>query len=551
MALRPPAEEEEHHLLSNFSSSAGNSLLSTYDDTASEYELEDEPRDHEKSSTVPVIRSRRWRLPWRRNPRRKMGSTAAYFSMAPGRRRRGWAVRAAQCLILLPYLVGILVLVTGLFFPSYSHPPKQYLELRSRIEGSDKSGRGNPNNEKVFIATSLYDHEGELLGGKWGENLRELVEVLGEENVFLSIYENDPDDGAKAALLDYEAGMAAENAIVSEHLDLAALPHVTTPAGASRLKRIAFLAEVRNRALLPLTDPKSVASKTKFDKLIYVNDVFFNPFDAANLLFSTNLDETTNRTDYRAACAVDFINPFKFYDTFATRDAEGSQMGVPFYPWFTKTGDATSRNDVLAQKDAVRVKSCWGGMVAFEAKWFQPQLHTASAATPAKSKTAVTQPANDTTGLRFRAETDTYWDASECCLIHADLASLSSPSPTSEDIGIYTNPYIRVAYTPATLRYLPLTRRFERLYPWIHHLINLLANRPGYNPRRLQVEGEKARDVVWSKEKEVFESVERVAGAGGFCGGRMMEYLMEGKEGEGDEGGKWGFEKVPPEVLER
>ncbi|OQN97964.1 hypothetical protein B0A48_16269 [Cryoendolithus antarcticus] len=549
MALRPPGEEE-HHLLSHVPSLSGSSLLSNSDDTASEYELEEEPLDHEKHPKVLRVRARRWTLPWRRRPRRKTGSTAAYFSMAPGRRRRGWAVRAVQCLMLLPYLVGILVLVTGLFFPSYSHPPKQYVALRSRIEGSDKSGRGNPNNEKVFVATSLYDHEGELLGGKWGENLKELVEVLGEDNVFLSIYENDPDDGAEAALLDYEAGMAADNAIVSEHLDLAELPHVTTPEGASRLKRIAFLAEVRNRALLPLTDPGSIASKTKFDKLLYVNDVFFSPADAANLLFSTNLDDPTNRTDYRAACAVDFINPFKFYDTFATRDAEGNQMGVPFYPWFTRTGNAASRNDVLAHKDAVRVRSCWGGMVAFEAKWFQPQLHAPKIASPAKSKTAVSDHANDTTGLRFRAETDTYWDASECCLIHADLAALSATSPNSEDTGVYMNPYVRVAYTPATLRYLPFTRRFERLYPWIHHLINVLANRPGYNPRRLQVEGEKVRDVVWSKERGVFESVERVAGAGGFCGGRMMEYLKEGKEGEGEGGGKWGFEKVPPEVLD-
>ncbi|KAK6437379.1 hypothetical protein LTR95_006427 [Oleoguttula sp. CCFEE 5521] len=525
MALRPPGEEE-HHLLSHVPSLSGSSLLSNSDDTASEYELEEEPLDYEKQYKAPRVRARRWQLPWRRKPRRKLGSTAAYFSMAPGRRRRGWAVRAVQCLMLLPYL---------------------YLELRSRIEGSDKSGRGNPNNEKVFIATSLYDHEGELLGGKWGENLRKLVEVLGDENVYMSIYENDPDEAAEAALLDYEAGVAADNSIVSEHLDLTALPHVTTHAGANRLKRIAFLAEVRNRALLPLTDPGSVASKTKFDKLLYVNDVFFNPADAANLLFSTNLDDTTNRTDYRAACAVDFINPFKFYDTFATRDEEGNQMGVPFYPWFTTIGDATSRNDVLAQRDAVRVKSCWGGMVAFEAKWFQPHLHTPSTATPAMSKNTAAESTNTTTGLRFRAETDTYWDASECCLIHADLASLSSPSPNSEDTGIYTNPYIRVAYTPATLSYLPFTRRFERLYPWIQHLINLLANRPGYNPRRLQREGEKVRDVVWSAEKGAFESVERVAGAGGFCGGRMMEYLREGdwKEGEG----KWGFEKVPPEVL--
>ena len=43
-------------------------------------------------------------------------------------------------------------------------------------------------------------------------------------------------------------------------------------------------------------------------------------------------------------------------------------MGVPLFPWFTDTGNPASRQDVLAQKDVVRVRSRWGGMTAFEAK---------------------------------------------------------------------------------------------------------------------------------------------------------------------------------------
>ena len=46
-------------------------------------------------------------------------------------------------------------------------------------------------------------------------------------------------------------------------------------------------------------------------------------------------------------------------------------MGFPIYPWFSSAGKAQSRQDVFDQKDAVRVKSCWGGMVAFNAKFFQ------------------------------------------------------------------------------------------------------------------------------------------------------------------------------------
>jgi len=160
------------------------------------------------------------------------------------------------------------------------------------------------------------------------------------------------------------------SSLISEHLPTHDLPHVTLPNGEQYVKRIAFLAEVRNRAMKPLEDPQSPASRIRFDKILYINDVIFKPADAANLLFSTNVDDTGN-TQYRAACAVDFINPFKFYDTFATKDLEGHVIGLPFFPWFSQAGNEYSRKDVLDQKDAVRVRSCWGGMVAFDARYLQ------------------------------------------------------------------------------------------------------------------------------------------------------------------------------------
>ena len=185
------------------------------------------------------------------------------------------------------------------------------------------------------------------------------------------------------------------------------------PSGESRTSRIAFLAHVRNRALKPLEANSSI----NFDKLLFINDISFNPVDAVQLLFSTNID-SLGRTKYGAACAVDFINPFKFYDTYATRDLEGYSLGVPFFPWFTDAGDAASRLDVLRQIDAVRVRSCWGGMTAFEARWFQditPQITLPNVGNPGSLNISP---------LRFRYEEDPFWEASECCLVHADLAFL-------------------------------------------------------------------------------------------------------------------------------
>ena len=63
----------------------------------------------------------------------------------------------------------------------------------------------NLRDEKVFIAASIYDEGGTLTGGAWGEAMLELVDLLGPDNVYLSVYENDPDSLSKAALDDFES----------------------------------------------------------------------------------------------------------------------------------------------------------------------------------------------------------------------------------------------------------------------------------------------------------------------------------------------------------
>ena len=258
--------------------------------------------------------------------------------------------------------------------------------------------------------------------------------------------------------------------VVFEDLDINTLPRVTLPTGERKIKRIAFLAEVRNRALAPLD-----TSEVRFDRILYINDVNFNPLDAAQLLFSTNVD-ASGRPNYGAACAVDFINAFKFYDRFATRDMDGYNMGIPFYPWFTSAGTATSRNDVLSGTDAVRVRSCWGGMTAFEAKWFQDQAPFETENTTSLS----TMPKSVFPPLRFRYEEDVFWESSECCLVNGDLQYRRTGLGMPQESGIYMNPYIRVAYDTKTLSWLKIIRRPERLYSVIHNILNYWVGFPQF-----------------------------------------------------------------------
>ena len=554
-----PLDLEEHQPLDRPSLSNRNTQ-SDDEDTTSQHELGS--FIHGKNSQdTRFLRLPIWTHTWSRRARRRRQTTSTLsfvqFMLPSMRRRRSIPLCAVRTLAFLSYLVVVLVVLFGIFVPSYSHPPQHYVALQRKIEETDADGRGNSYNEKVFIAAAMNDHEGELLDGEWGMRLRQFIDILGPDNVFLSIYENDADQKAQLAMKSFAESVTCNKAVVHEHLDLDALAHVNTPSGKLRLKRIALLAEVRNRALRPLDDPNSPAYNRRFDKVLYVNDVFFDPVEAANLLFSTNADEASGKTNYRAACAVDFVNPFKFYDTFATRDTEGYRMGVPFFPWFTNSGNGTSRQDVLEQKDAVRVKSCWGGMVAFEAKWIQPRMHV--------SKTDTLANATISPALRFRSEPDTYWDSSECCLIHADLASLANET----EPAIYMNPYIRVAYSPTVLRWLQFTRRFERLYTWVQSLVNNISARPSFNPRRTQQPGEEVIDKVWvwdvssqqvpqtlgeggvrvsqeaaatSKLNGSWQKVSRTATAGQFCGIRSLLYINEHpKAGEKP----WAFAAVP------
>lgn len=259
-------------------------------------------------------------------------------------------------------------------------------------------------------------------------------------------------------------------------------------------------------------------------------------------------------------------------------------MGVPFYPWFVGASRADSRSDVLLQKDAVRVKSCWGGMVAFEAKWFQPNHHSTSLANDLPSKTkdldtlhnnieiwntkreSIARPIgrssslDNSSVLLFRAETDTFWDASECCLIHADLSAMASSTLDSGETGIFLNPYVRVAYTASVLPWLSVTKRFERLYPPIHSMVNWLANRPTFNPRQFQEPGDEVINKVWQWDGSTpaenekltigshphghFAEVTRIALPGGFCGLRKISYMNE-DHAEGDGTPKWINGRLP------
>ena len=94
---------------------------------------------------------------------------------------------------------------------------------------------------------------------------------------------------------------------------------------------------------------------------------------------------------------------------------------------------------MLETKDAVRVRSYWGGLTALEAKWFQNQL-------PKESNGFTFEIAP----LRFRYNLDPFQEASECCLIYADRTYYIK-AVTLQSWVFVLNPHVRVAYDRSTL----------------------------------------------------------------------------------------------------
>ncbi|ROT40054.1 hypothetical protein SODALDRAFT_323320 [Sodiomyces alkalinus F11] len=283
--------------------------------------------------------------------------------------------------------------------------------------------------ERIYIA-ALHWNDAALVRDHWTPAVLDLVDALGRDNVFVSVYESGSWDTTKAELATLDAQLAARGVRRNIVLDISThqdelernmppeghpLPEgwMKTPRSRAEMRRIPFLARLRNMTLRDLWD---LADKgERYDKVLFLNDVVFSVQDVLTLL-------DTNRGIYAAACSLDFSDHAEFYDTFALRDIRGDAYLTATWPFFRAPA---SRSAMVAHSDAVPVQSCWNGIVAMPAAPF-----TSSA----KHKR-----------LQFRSIPDSlatlHLEASECCLVHVD-------NPLSGELGVYLNPRVRVAYQP-------------------------------------------------------------------------------------------------------
>lgn len=146
-------------------------------------------------------------------------------------------------------------------------------------------------NISVFIA-SVHRNTEITQREAWNQAVLDLVDFLGAENVHVSAVESGSQDETKEALMDLKASLDVRHAsnTVSlgltvweqlEEIDTRPPPNAREPGwiwnvaeSQFELRRIPYLANVRNQAMAPLKQLQSEGRK--FDKVLWLNDVVFD-----------------------------------------------------------------------------------------------------------------------------------------------------------------------------------------------------------------------------------------------------------------------------------
>ena len=162
---------------------------------------------------------------------------------------------------------------------SSPRPPKLTPEEQQRL---DKK-RANRKPPKIFISSTHWNNEVRLRGF-WNKAVLDLAEHFGPENVYVSIYESGSWDDSKGALRELDAEL--ERLGVQRTITLDETTHsdsiaeepaptgwIETPRAKKELRRIPYLAKLRNLTLKPII--KLALNGIRYDKILFLNDVYF------------------------------------------------------------------------------------------------------------------------------------------------------------------------------------------------------------------------------------------------------------------------------------
>lgn len=253
----------------------------------------------------------------------------------------------------------------------------------------------NNSTSTYFFSANFYNSQ-DILPAFFDQFLQ-LSDYLGRDNVYISIYESNSHDNTKDLLHHFD-----------DALTRLSIPHTVIADDSTQKpffvgnERINYLASVRNLTLAPLTRQLDERFN-HFDKIVFLNDVFYDWFSVVRLL-------NTRNGAYDQVCAFDYFK-IGLYDTWVTRDTCSRRTKV-VWPYYQ---DAHSI-DLLRRGEPIPVNSCWNGITAFDASWFVDR-------------------SGDSDPIRFRVLDECV--TSECLLSSYDIHRKSHKQPE-----IYMNPLV-------------------------------------------------------------------------------------------------------------
>ncbi|OLY83221.1 Alpha-1,3-mannosyltransferase CMT1 [Smittium mucronatum] len=208
--------------------------------------------------------------------------------------------------------------------------------------------------KKYFFAINLYNNEEAI--PYMIQELMLLFKFFGVENIFLSLYENGSKDKTKSMLKDF-----------SNYLKTFDIKHDIVLDDRSRPKefhRIEYLAKIRNYALDPLEKEKKKGRV--YDKIIFMNDIFFCRNDILELVYQSDLQVS----DF--TCPLDFFSesdwdpPLRFRDNWVARDIEGDRFSQ-ILEELSDHPESQLRNE---QRLPFQVQCSWNGVAVLNPKPF-------------------------------------------------------------------------------------------------------------------------------------------------------------------------------------
>jgi hypothetical protein len=187
------------------------------------------------------------------------------------------SLRLRPLLKRLLQIAGILILAQSIVDYRRSRAPIAVAE--------NPSAAAAGNQEKVFIASIHWNNE-KILRSHWVPALLDLVAHLGEKNVYVSVQESGSWDDSKGALreLDEALGKAGVRRRIilddTTHADeIGKTPAedgwIRTSRGVEELRRVPYLARLRNLVLEPMEELAAAKEGERFDRVLFVNDVVF------------------------------------------------------------------------------------------------------------------------------------------------------------------------------------------------------------------------------------------------------------------------------------